>query len=121
MAGKKGKSGKNPNSIKNLEKRKPFGTPGGDKPMNGDHGYPYERWSLRMTQRHLAAQEIDPFDKDAIQKLIGKRKLTIAETMAIRQIQRGMVNESACVNVTNNIEGELDKNFVVKSPPKETP
>jgi len=95
----------NEKSLKNLKK---FGTPGGSKPMNGDHGYPYERWSLRGSIRHLAAQEIDPRDKDALAKLMGKRKPTIAEMIAIKKLSKAMAGDYACMeSVENSVDGKL--------------
>ena len=97
---------------------KNYGTEGAPERFNPAKAG-YERWDIRKAQRHLAAQRIDPFDAEAIKKLIGNRDLTIAETIAIRQMQRAMNSERAAEHVTNNVCGKLAE--TINLPPQPQP
>ena len=100
---------------KSLENLKPF-TKGGENP-NQAQNLPGSNnaWSIRNKLRHLATQELDPSDPEAMKKCItrdGTKHPTVAETIAAAILTRASSgNIKAATAAMDNIEGKLPQTY----------
>ena len=99
--GKRGRS----DIAKDGEKSR-FGQPGGPDPRAATKsGVP--KWSIRKALAHMAAQEVDPNDRNAMRKLLGD-KPTLAQVIAAAAITKASKGDMAAVGyATENIDGKL--------------
>lgn len=100
-------------------KAKQFGAENGN-PQIQDSNCGYPTWSVRGAQRYFAAQPIDLDDTNALTNMLGRRKVSVAEAIALKQIRKALAGEDrAMETVTDNIEGKLEESFKyeAKRPP----
>jgi hypothetical protein len=83
-----------------------FGDPGGADPRVATKNGP-PKWSIRKALAHMAAQEVDPKDPRAIQKLLGDNP-TLAQVIAASALAKASKGDMQAVNyATDNIDGKL--------------
>lgn len=83
-----------------------FGDAGGADPRKATNMGP-PKWSIRKALAHMAAQEVDPNDKNAMRKLLGD-KPTLAQCIAAAALTKASKGDMAAVNyATENIDGKL--------------
>lgn len=96
--------GKNLTPDASIGKR--FGDPGGTDPRAATKMGP-PKWSIRKALSHMAAQEVDPRDKNAMVKLLGE-KPTLAQVIAAAALTKASKGDMNAVNyATENIDGKL--------------
>jgi hypothetical protein len=83
-----------------------FGQPGGPNPRAATKNGP-PKWSIRKALAHMAAQEVDPNDRNAMRNLLGKNP-TLAQVIAAAALTKASKGDMAAVNyATENIDGKL--------------
>jgi hypothetical protein len=83
-----------------------FGDPGGPDPRKATKMGP-PKWSIRKALAHMAAQEVDPNDRNAMRKLLGD-KPTLAQVIAAAALTKASKGDMAAVGyATENIDGKL--------------
>jgi hypothetical protein len=73
-----------------------FGKPGGADPREATKMGP-PKWSIRKALAHMAAQEVNPKDPEAIKKLLGDNP-TLAQVIAASALAKASKGDMTAVN-----------------------
>src|SRR5271170_988339 len=83
-----------------------FGQPDGPDPRKATKNGP-PKWSIRKALAHMAAQEVNPADKNAMVKLLGPNP-TLAQVIAAAALTKASKGDMTAVHyATENIDGKL--------------
>ncbi len=70
-------------------------------------------WSVRMALKYLAAQEVDPTDTQAINRMLANKKMPLAHIIALKSLSKAVGGDMRAIEfATDNLDGKLPQSNI---------